>query len=143
MPDVDLAGPAGEPPAGEPDAVWELSAVDPGWRPPPGEDDVPVGRGRLELHPEALVFRADDVFDRATGEPVVGVIPAAAIVDAGPLSPGSLLNQTRAAGEWMRGPLQGMRCPGFAISTAAGAWGFGCPGGVRRADEVRRRYLRE
>jgi hypothetical protein len=127
-------------PAGEPLAVWELAAVGPAWRPAAGVDDVPVARGRLELHPDALVFRADDVVDRATGAPVVDVIAADSVLDAGPLAPGSRLTSTRSAGEWMAAPLRRLRCPGFAVSTAAGGWAFDGPKGVKRAEEIRRRY---
>jgi hypothetical protein len=139
-PAIDRTVSSAAPPAGEPVAVGELAAVGADWRPAAGEEDLPVARGRLELHPEGLVFRADDVIDRATGEPVVAVIPAETIVDAGPLSPGSPLTSTRAAGEWMAAPLRRLRCPGFAVRTAAGAWAFDSPRGVKRAEEVRRRY---
>ena len=139
-PAIDRAGPSAAPPAGEPAAVWELAAVGADWRPAAGEEDVPVARGRLELHPEGLVFRADEVIDGATGEPVIAVIPADTIVDAGPLSPGSPLTRTRTAGEWMAAPLRRLRCPGFAVRTSAGAWAFDGPRGVKRAEEIRRRY---
>ena len=139
---VDRVGPVVPPPAGEPDAVWELDAVGADWRPAPGEDDLPVARGRLELHREGLVFRAADVIDRATGEPVVSVIPAEGIVDANPLAPSSPLTNARDAGTWMSGPLQRQRCPGFVVSTSVGAWAFDGPKGVRRADAIRRRYAR-
>jgi hypothetical protein len=137
---IERAGPAADAPAGEPLEVWEVAAVGPEWRPAAGEDDVPVAHGRLELHPDALVFRAEDVVDRATGAPVVEVIAADSVLDAGPLAPGSRLTAKRSAGEWMAAPLRRLRCPGFAVSTPSGGWAFDGPKGVKRAEEIRRRY---
>ena len=57
-PAIDRAAPPPGPPPGARAPVWELAAVGADWRPAAGEEDVPVARGRLELHPEGLVFRA-------------------------------------------------------------------------------------
>ena len=111
---------------------WEVAAVGPAWRPAPGESEVPPVEGRLELHADALVFRAAD------RDPEV--IPAASVIDAGPLSPGSRITPSEVAGRWMPGPLRRFRCPGFAIRTDAGSWAFDCPHGQKRAREVSRRY---
>jgi hypothetical protein len=129
------------PPRGEPAASWgAVDALAPHWRPSPGEDALSPVRGQLALHREGLVFRADDVVDGATGRPVVEVLAADEIVSASPLSPGSLMTPTRQAGEWMPRLLRSMRCPGFVVSTAEGPWVFDGPHGVRRADEVHRRF---
>jgi hypothetical protein len=40
----------------------------------------------------------------------------------------------------MPAALRRLRCPGFTVSTTAGAWVFDAPKGAKRADEVRRRY---
>jgi len=127
-------------PAGEPLEVWDVAAVGPEWRPPPDEAELPPVPGRLELYPGALVFRADDTVDRTTGEPLLSVVPAAAVTGAGPLSPGARVTSTELAGQWMPRPLRRLRCPGFIVSTSAGPWLFDCPHGVKRADEVSRRY---
>lgn len=127
-------------PQGEPLKEWVVAAVGPDWRPPPGEPELPAAPGRLELHPDALVFRADEVIDRRTREPVVDVIPAGAVTGAGPLSPGSRATPTELVGQWMPRPLRRFRCPGFVVSTTGGSWMFDCPKGVRRAEEVSRRY---
>jgi hypothetical protein len=118
-----------------------VAAVGPHWRPAPGEPDVPTAAGRLALHEAALVFRADELVDRRSGEPIVDVIPAEAVTGAGPLSPGSPITASRQAGEWMPAWQRRFRSPGFVITTAHGPWAFDCPRGVRRAAEVRRRYV--
>jgi hypothetical protein len=96
--------------------------------------------GRLELHPEGLLFRADDAVDAAGGGPVVELVAAEAIQSASPLSPGSLMTPTRQAGGWMPRLLRKARCPGFVVSTAEGPWVFDGPHGVRRAQELRKRF---
>jgi hypothetical protein len=137
---IDSDGPDPALPAGEPLEEWPVAAIGPRWRPLPGESELLSVPGRLLLHPEALVFRADDVVDRRTGEPVVGVVPAGAVAHAGPLSPGSRMSPSEPAGRWMPGPLRRFRCPGFVVGTEEGAWVFDCPHGVRRAEEISRRY---
>jgi hypothetical protein len=111
---------------------WEVVAVGPAWQPAPGSDEVAPAPGRLLLHEDALVFRADDGTETA--------IPIADIKDAGPLSPGARITPSRAAGQWMAVPLRRLRCPGFAVITAGGTWVFDAPHGVRRARAVRERY---
>jgi hypothetical protein len=110
---------------------WEVLAVAPHWRPPPGAQTVEPVAGRLQLFTDRLVFRGP-------GEPEV--IPASAVLEAGPLSPGSLLAAGAPAGAWMPKRLRRFRCPGFAISTTAGGWAFDCPHGVKRARKVSGRY---
>jgi hypothetical protein len=127
-------------PAGEPLDAWSVAAAGPEWRPPPGETELRPVSGRLELFPDALVFRADDTVDRTTGEPLVAVVPATAVTGAGPLSPGARVTSTELAGQWMARPLRRLRCPGFVVATSDGSWLFDCPHGVRRAREVSRRY---
>jgi hypothetical protein len=129
-------------PDGEPLEEWPVAAVGPGWRPPPGESEVPAVPGRLLLYPSALVFCADDAIDVGTGEPVVGIVPAGAVAHTGPLSPGSRMAPSEPAGQWMPGLLRRFRCPGFVVGTAEGPWIFDCPHGVRRAEEISRRYAR-
>jgi hypothetical protein len=107
-------------------------AVGPEWRPPPGSDEVAPARGWLLLHDDALVFRADDGTET--------VIAAADIKDAGPLSPGSRLTPSQAAGQWMAAPLRRVRSPGFAVVTTGGPWVFDAPHGAKRAQTVRQRY---
>jgi hypothetical protein len=68
------------------------------------------------------------------------VIPAAEVLEAGPLSPGSKLTPDELAGRWMPKPLRRVRCPGFAIRTSGGSWAFDCPHGQKRAREVGGRY---
>jgi hypothetical protein len=126
-----------ETPAGEPLESWDVAAVGPDWRPAPGEADVPPVDGRLELYADALVFRADDAATRAR---LAQVIPGASVLDAGPLSPGSMLTPSMPAGQWMPRALRRLRCPGFVVSTGAGAWAFDSPHGQRRARAVRERY---
>ena len=127
-------------PVGEPMEVWSVAAVGPAWQPPPSETELLPVPGRLELYPDALVFRADEAIDRRTGEAVVDVVPARAVTGAGPLSPGSHVTPTELAGLWMARPLRRFRCPGFVVSTSDGPWLFDCPRGERRAREVARRY---
>jgi hypothetical protein len=129
-------------PDGEPAKEWRVAAIGPGWRPLPGEQELLSVSGRLQLYPEALVFRADDVLDRRTGEPVVGLVPAGAVAHAHPLAPGTQLAASEPAGQWMPAPLRRFRCPGFAVGTADGLWVFDSPKGNRRAEEVSRRYSR-
>jgi len=138
--DREAADAAGTPPAGEPLEAWGVAAVGPAWRPSPDEAELRQVPGRLELYPDALVFRADEAIDRVTREPVVDVVPARAVTGAGPLSPGSHVTPTELAGLWMPRPLRRLRCPGFVVSTSDGPWMFDCPHGVRRAREVSRRY---
>jgi hypothetical protein len=141
MPEIETAaGTAPAPPQGPALEEWEVAAIGPDWRPTAGESELAPAQGRLALHDDALVFRADDVTDRATGAAVVAVIPAAAVTGAGPLSPGSRLTPATPAGQWMPAPLRRLRCPGFAVTTTAGTWVFDAPKGVKRAEAVRRRY---
>jgi hypothetical protein len=140
VPEIDTAGAAPAPPQGPAHEAWEVTAIGPDWRPPPGQAELAPARGRLALHDGALVFSADDVTDRATGERVVAVIPASAVTGAGPLSPGSRLTPSVPAGQWMPAPLRRLRCPGFAVTTTAGTWVFDAPKGLKRAEALRRRY---
>jgi hypothetical protein len=135
MREIDSGAPAGELPDGPPLERWELAAVGPTWRPPIGETTVYLVDGVLELHPDALVFRAREVVDSTTGSPLVGVIPATSIVTIGPLSPGSA-----GSGAWMPGWQQRFRSPGFVVGTDVGAWVFDGPKGPRRARELRERF---
>ncbi len=129
------------PPQSEPAEAWgEVAALAPHWRPSLGETELAPVRGQLAMHHEGLVFRAADVVDATTGEPVVELPPGGAILSAGPLSPGSLMTPTRPAGEWMPRLLRGLRCPGFVVSTASGAWIFDGPRGVRHAQAVHERF---
>lgn len=109
---------------------WEVVAVGPAWRPPPGSDEVTPAHGRLLLRHDALVFCADD-----GAETVI-----AGVQDAGPLSPGARLTPSEVAGRWMAAPLRRLRCPGFAVITSGGTWVFDAPHGVKRAQAVRERY---
>ena len=70
----------------------------------------------------------------------MGVIPAASVLDSGPLSPGSRITPSELAGLWMPRFLRRFRCPGFVVRTTEGLWVFDCPRGQQRADEVNRRY---
>ena len=141
LPAVERRNPTMPPPAGRPDAVWQLVAVSPNWQPLRTERDLPAAHGRLELHPDALVYRADDVVDHATGELVVEVVPADTITDAGPMAPGTRLTGELTAGGWIAAPLRRFRCPGFVVATTAGSWIFDGPKGAKRADEIVRRYV--
>ena len=132
----------GAAPASEPIDEWEVAAIGPGWTPVAGESELWPVSGRLALHSEGLVFRADDAVDRASGELVLASVPAETVLEAGPLSPGSKLTPTELAGLWMPRPLRRFRCGGFAVRTRDGDWVFDCPHGVRRAREVSRRYVR-
>jgi len=114
---------------------WELAAVGPTWRPPPGEHAVEPVDGVLEVHTDALVFRAREVVDVGTGAPVVAVIPAATMRAIGPLSPGS-----PGAGGWMPGWQRRLRSPGFVVGTEAGAWVFDGPHGPKRAEALSARF---
>ena len=122
-------------PAGQALDTWELAAVGPTWRPGPGEDGVAAVDGVLEVHGDALVFRARDAVDAATGSPLVAVIPAATIRAIGPLSPGS-----PGAGGWLPGWQRRLRSPGFVVGTDAGAWMFDGPHGPKRADALSERF---
>ncbi len=135
-----MTGPQVAPPASEPFDRWEVAAIGPGWLPGAGEAELWPVEGRLALHSEGLVFRAEGTVDRASAEPVVGVIPAAAVLDSGPLSPGSRITPSELAGLWMPRFLRRFRCPGFSVRTREGDWVFDCPHGQQRADEVNRRY---
>jgi hypothetical protein len=137
---IEATGPPVTASEGEPLETWNVAAVGPGWRPPPGEPELLPVPGRLELHADALIFRADDAVDRRTGEPLVAVVHGASVRNAGPLSPGTYITPTKLAGLWMPRLLRRLRCPGFAMRTSDGVWAFDCPAGVRRAREVSRRY---
>ena len=140
MRQIEVTVPPAEPPASEPLERWEVAAIGPHWTPLPGETELRPVEGRLALHMEALVFRAEDTVSRASGEPVVGVIPAEAVLDSGPLSPGSRMTPSEPAGLWMPRFMRRFRCPGFSVRTRDGDWVFDCPHGQRRALEVARRY---
>jgi hypothetical protein len=141
MREIETAGRPAPAPDGEPPETWDVAAIGPGWRPPPGEDELLPVAGRLELFDDAMVFRADDAVDRRTGEPLVAVVAAASVREAGPLSPGTHITPTELAGLWMPRMMRRLRCPGFAVRTSDGDWAFDCPGGARRAREVSRRYV--
>ena len=96
--------------------------------------------GRLELYPDAIVFRSSETIDRRTGEPVVEVVPAGEVTGAGPLSPGARVTSTELAGRWMPRPLRRLRCPGFVVSTSDGSWLFDCPHGVSARARSSGRY---
>ena len=76
---VDTGERAAAPPEGPVLESWELAAVGPTWRPPPGEHAVAPVEGVLEFFTSALVFRAREAVDAATGATLVAVIPASAI----------------------------------------------------------------
>jgi hypothetical protein len=132
---VDVGDRPGAPPDGPVLESWELAAVGPTWRPPPGEHAVEPVDGVLEVHTDALVFRAREVVDVGTGAPVVAVIPAATMRAIGPLSPGS-----PGAGGWMPGWQRRLRSPGFVVGTEAGAWVFDGPHGPKRAEALSARF---
>jgi hypothetical protein len=140
---IEVTTRAATPPSSEPFERWEVAAIGPGWTPLAGEDELWPVNGRLALHPEGLVFSAEETVDRASGEPVVAVIPAASVIDSGPLSPGSLITPSELAGLWMPRILRRLRSPGFAVRTIEGGWVFDCPHGPQRAREVSRRYAAE
>jgi hypothetical protein len=142
MREIETAAPGvpPTPPAGEPLEAWDVAAVGPAWRPPPGETELLPVPGRLELYPDAIVFRSSETIDRRTGEPVVEIVPSGEVTGAGPLSPGARVTSTELAGQWMPRALRRLRCPGFVVSTSDGSWLFDCPHGVRRAREVSGRY---
>jgi hypothetical protein len=142
MREIDNVDPPAQLPEGERLKEWRVSAIGPGWRPLLGESELLSVPGRLQLYPEALVFRADDVIDRSTGEPVVGIVPAGSVTHTHPLAPGTMLAPSEPAGKWMRGPLRRFRFPGFTVGTDDGLWVFDCPHGARRAQEISRRYAR-
>ena len=131
------------PPSGEPFERWEVAAIGPGWTPVAGEAELWPVEGRLALHPEGLVFSAEQTVDRASGEPVVAVIRAESVLDSGPLSPGSMITPSDPAGLWMPRFLRRFRCPGFSVRTRDGDWVFDCSHGQQRAREVSRRYAVE
>lgn len=141
MREIEVTAPPGAVPASEPIDEWEVAAIGPGWTPVAGEAELRPVSGRLALHPEGLVFRADDAVDRASGELVVASVPGETVLDAGPLSPGTKLTPTELAGLSMPRPLRRFRCGGFAVRTRDGDWVFDSPHGVRRAREVSRRYV--
>lgn len=132
---VDVGASPPAPPDGPVLDSWELAAVGPAWRPPPGEHAVLPVEGVLEIHSDALVFRARDAIDVATGDPLVDVIPAATMREIGPLSPGS-----PGTGEWMPRWQRRMRSPGFVVATEVGGWVFDGPEGPKRADALSRRF---
>lgn len=137
---IDVSTPPGVVPASEPIVDWEVAAIGPGWAPAAGESELVPVEGRLAMHPEGLVFRADDAADSASGERLIAVVPADAIGDAGPLSAGSKLTQTELAGRWMPRFMRRFRSGGFVVRTRDGDWLFDSPHGVDRAREVTRRY---
>jgi hypothetical protein len=137
---IEVTVPPAEPPASEPLERWEVAAIGPHWTPLTGEEELRPVQGRLALHTEGLVFRADATVNRTSGEPVVGVIPAGSVLDSGPLSPGSRITPSEPAGLWMPRFMRRFRCPGFSVRTRDGDWVFDCPHGQRRALEVARRY---
>jgi hypothetical protein len=126
-------------PAPPPDGVvletWELAAVGPTWLPDPGESAVSPVSGTLEVHTDALVFRATDAIDAGTGAPLVAIIPASAMRAIGPLSPGDPV-----AGHWMPRWQRRLRSPGFVVGTDAGAWVFDGPDGPKRARLLSERF---
>jgi hypothetical protein len=132
---VDVGGRPAEPPGGPVLERWSLAAVGPEWRPPPGERAVEPVDGELEVHTDALVFRARDAADIATGAPIVAVIPVASVRAIGPLSPGN-----PGTGGWMPGWQRRVRSPGFVVGTDAGAWVFDGPHGPKRAEALSRRF---
>jgi hypothetical protein len=138
--EIDVSGQAAARPASEPSERWEVAAIGPSWRPAPGESELWPVAGSLSLHPEGLVFRAGETVDRANGEPVVAVIPAASVLDSGPLAPGSQITPSEPAGLWMPRFMRRFRCPGFSVRTRDGSWVFDCRHGQQRAREVQRRY---
>ena len=140
MRQIDVTGRRAAPPASLPFERWEVAAIGPGWVPIAREAELWPVEGRLALHSEGLVFSAEATVDRASGQPVVGVIPAASVLDSGPLSPGSRITPSELAGLWMPRFLRRWRCPGFAVRTREGAWIFDCPHGQQRSDDVSRRY---
>ena len=140
MRQIEVTGARAALPAGEPFERWKVAAIGPGWVPMAGEAELWPVEGRLGLHGDGLVFTAEDTVDRVSGEPVVTVIPAASVLDSGPLSPGSRITPSELAGLWMPRFLRRFRCPGFAVRTREGDWAFDCPHGQRRANEVSRRY---
>jgi hypothetical protein len=137
---IELTSPPAAPPASEPFEHWEVAAIGPHWTPSGSETELRPVEGRLALHPEGLVFSATGTVDRASGEPVVGVIASESVLDAGPLSPGAMITPSEPAGLWMPRFLRRFRCPGFSVRTRDGDWLFDCPHGQRRAEEVARRY---
>ncbi|HMJ95544.1 MAG TPA: hypothetical protein VK486_06810 [Thermoleophilaceae bacterium] len=141
MRQIEVIGPAAaSPPASEAFERWDVAAIGPGWAPCAGETELWPVEGRLSLHSEGLVFSAEGTVDRASGAPVVAVIPAEAVLDSGPLSPGSLITPSEPAGLWMPRFLRRFRCPGFSVRTREGDWVFDCPHGQQRAGAVSRRY---
>jgi hypothetical protein len=110
---------------------WDVVAVAPHWRPASGAASVEPVAGRLVLYADRLVFDGG-------GEPEV--IPAADVLEAGPLSPGSRLTPDEMAGRWMPKGLRRIRCPGFVVRTSGGSWAFDCPHGQKRAREISGRY---
>jgi hypothetical protein len=132
---VETGAPPMPPPDGPALESWELAAIGPSWRPPPGEHTVAPVDGVLEVHGDALVFRAREAIDVATGTPLVAVIPASAMRAIGPLSPGD-----PGAGGWMPKWQRRLRSPGFVVATEAGAWVFDGPQGPKRAQVLSSRF---
>jgi hypothetical protein len=137
---IELSAAPASPPGSDPFTDWEVAAIGPDWTPVAGETELWPVEGRLALHSEGLVFRARETVDRASGQPVVAVIPADAVLDSGPLSPGSRITPSELAGLWMPQFLRRFRSPGFSVRTREGDWVFDCPHGAQRAQEVSRRY---
>jgi hypothetical protein len=134
-------GAAADLPSGAPVDTWELAAIGPRWAPAPGEQELAPVPGRLELHGDALVFRAADAVDASTGTGLVSVIPAGDVREAGPLSPGAKVTPSLAAGSWMPAWQRRLRCPGFVVATSSGPWLFDGPEGKDRAATVAARYV--
>jgi hypothetical protein len=126
---VDAGDPQGTPPEGPVLESWEVAAVGPTWRPAPGEHAIEPADGVLEIHTDALVFRAREVVDARSGAPLVAVIPVATVRTIGPLSPGN-----PGTGGWMPRWQRRLRSPGFVVGTDAGAWVFDGPHGPKRAE---------
>ena len=132
---IDTGQPPATAPAGPALESWELAAVGPTWRPPLGEHVVAPVDGMLEVHADALVFRAREAVDAATSAPLVAVIPVSTVRAIGPLSPGN-----PGAGEWMPRWQRRLRSPGFVVGTEAGAWLFDGPHGPKRAEALSARF---
>jgi hypothetical protein len=132
---VETGVPLQPPPDGVAFETWELAAVGPTWLPGPGEDALSPVDGVLEVHSDALVFRASEAVVARTGEPLVAVIPASEMRAIGPLSPGD-----PGAGRWMPKWQRRLRSPGFVVATDAGAWVFDGPHGPKRAQALSDRF---
>jgi hypothetical protein len=134
-------GTAGAAPGDEPLEVWdEVAAIGPRWAPAASDAELAPVPGRLELHADALVFRADDAIDSATGQPLVSVVAAAAVHEVQRLAPGTMVTPTQTAGAWLPRWQRRLRCPGFALVTDDGLWIFDARHGDARATALAARY---